>query len=66
MIAGCASPSDTGAPARKERVSDAYVPTGTLIRRKKTERTANTTAVDGQAYQDEQMNGSDANNGTGR
>lgn len=45
-LTACAStsPTQTDGSADKERVSDAYVPTGTLIKRKRTEIGAGNTA----------------------
>lgn len=56
-IAGCASTgAEPGAAAKTERVSDNYIPTGTLIPRKKSERnTVNTTEVDKQAFENDRM-----------
>ena len=66
-IAGCASSDTAGNPSNKERVADSYAPTGTFIPRKKSERGAvNTTEVDKQMLQNEQMTGNGTNNGIGR
>jgi hypothetical protein len=59
-IAGCASTGgvDSGSAPAKERVSDVYVPTGTIIPRKRSERGAapSTVAeVDKQALENERQ-----------
>lgn len=56
-IAGCASTTaESGSSSAKERVSDAYVPTGTIIPRKRNERGVASSAVaeiDKQALENE-------------
>jgi type IV pilus biogenesis protein CpaD/CtpE len=59
-IAGCASApgSETGKAPAAERVSDAYVPIGTIIPRKRSERgmaAAPITEVDKQALENERL-----------
>ena len=58
-IAGCASTaSESGTGPAKERVSDAYVPTGTIIPRKRSERGVASSAVaevDRQALENERV-----------
>jgi hypothetical protein len=58
-IAGCASTTaESGTGPAKERVSDAYVPTGTIIPRKRSERGAGASAVaevDKQALENERV-----------
>lgn len=58
-IAGCASTAtESGSGPAKERVSDAYVPTGTIIPRKRSERVAGAGAVaeiDKQALENERV-----------
>ena len=58
-IAGCASTTDTQSQPKKERVADAYRPTGTFIPIRKSQRgTVNTTEVDKQGLENDRMNGS--------
>lgn len=56
-IAGCANTgTDASATGTKERVADAYRPTGTLIPRKKSEsNSVNTTEVNKQALENDRM-----------
>ena len=56
-LAGCAGTgAEPGTAAKKERVADAYTPTGTFIPRKKSERGAvNTSEVDKQAFENDRL-----------
>lgn len=59
-IAGCASTpgAEAGKGAPKERISDTYVPTGTIIPRKRSERggaAASVSEVDKQALENERL-----------
>lgn len=58
-LAGCASTAGTQSDVKKERVADAYRPTGTFIPIKKSQRgIVNTSEVDKQTLENERMNGS--------